>query len=366
VVTSTQAGHAGPLISVVLPVAGVEEYLSACLDSLLSGAAPAGGIEVVAVDDASGDRCGAILDARARADPRLRVIHAAERTGPGPARMRGLAEAAGAYVWFVDPDDLVADGALAAIAGKLTGCLPDVLLLGYLILNPCGTNEPPPGAGLPAHTSGALTLASRPDLINATMTAWSKVIRRSFLLRLGVAFPAGIHEDVEVSCAVLLGASRIALLRRPCYLYRRRAGSLLAAASMDHFSIFPSYERVFALIAAASRAPAGPPVTSGVEAAVFSRAIEHYSSILANGLVPSPARREFFRRMTRDFRRYRPPAYRRPRGWRGLKIALIARGWYRPYAVLRPLNAARVAARRAHARESRGGYATAAVNGDCR
>jgi hypothetical protein len=203
-------------------------------------------------------------------------------------------------VWFVDPDDLVAGGALEAIAGILTGCRPDVLLLGYLILNPSGTREPPPGAGLPADRCGVLTRAARaarPDLINATMTAWSKVIRRSFLLRLGVAFPPGIHEDIEVSCAALLSASRIALLRRPCYLYRRRAGSFLATASMDHFSIFASYERVFEFLAAASRAPAGPPVTGEVGAAVFSRAIKHYSSVLGNGLVPPAARR--------DFRRYR-------------------------------------------------------------
>lgn len=345
-VASGPADAGEPLISIVLPVAGVEEYLPACLDSLLSGPEPAGGVEVIAVDDASTDRCRDILDARARADPRLRVIHVTERTGPGPARMRGLAEAAGTYVWFVDPDDLVADGALDAVAGKLTECGPDVLLLGYLILNPSGTREPPPGAGLPADGSGVLTLARRPDLINATMTAWSKVIRRSFLLRLGAAFPPGIHEDVEVSCAVLLCASHIALLRRPCYIYRRRPGSFLAAASMDHFSIFASYERVFAFLAAASRSSAGPPVTSEIEAAVFGRAIGHYSSLLANGLVPPRARRDFFRCMTRDFHRYRPPGYRRPPGWRGLKITLIARGWYRLYTVLRPLNAARVSARR--------------------
>jgi glycosyltransferase involved in cell wall biosynthesis len=98
VVANGQATAGEPLISVVLPVAGVEEYLPACLDSLLSGAGPAGGMEVVAVDDASGDRCGAILDARARTDPRLRMIHATERTGPGPARMRGAGGGGGVRV----------------------------------------------------------------------------------------------------------------------------------------------------------------------------------------------------------------------------------------------------------------------------
>src|SRR5436309_1646143 len=128
-------GPAGPRISVVLPVCGVEQLLPECLDSVLGEPGgpggpggpgqPGGGLEVIAVDDASPDSCGRILDGRAGQDPRLRVIHLAERVGPGPARMRGLAETTGAYVWFVDPDDLLADGALAAVTARLARGRPD-------------------------------------------------------------------------------------------------------------------------------------------------------------------------------------------------------------------------------------------------
>ena len=86
-----------PLISVVIPVHGVEDYLDRCLDSVLGPADPAacgdpadlaacGGdavpVEVIAVDDASPDRCDAIL--AARQDPRLRVL--TTRSPAGPAR----------------------------------------------------------------------------------------------------------------------------------------------------------------------------------------------------------------------------------------------------------------------------------------
>jgi CDP-glycerol glycerophosphotransferase len=332
---------AAPLISVVLPVGNVAEFLPACLDSVLGPAGQAG-LEVIAVDDASSDGCGRILDRRAGQDPRLRVIHLAENTGPGPARMRGLAEAFGTYVWFVDPDDLLADGALAAVTAGLALGEPDVLLIDYLILGSSGRTQPSPGAALLAAPRGAaapvtLTLAERPALIDRTMTVWSKVFRREFLLGLGVCFPPGIHEDVPVSCAALLGAERIALLDRVCYLYRRRRRSFLATVSMDHFSIFSSYEQVFA------RLDAG----AGVRAALFGRAIEHYSTVLASGLVPRRARRAFFRRMAADYRRYRPAGYRRPPGLRGMKFALIERDAYPAYLVLGPLNNARVAMTRA-------------------
>ena len=335
---------AGALISIVLPVHGVEEFLPECLDSVLEdqAAGQAGaGLEVIAVDDASPDGCGAILDATARADPRLRVIHLPESTGPGPARMRGLAEAAGTYVWFVDPDDLLVPGALAAVAAKLDREQPDVLLVDYLILHRPGRTEPSPGAGLlaaPAPGAGrALTLADRPALIERTMTVWSKVFRREFLTGLPVSFAPGIHEDVPVSCVALLRAERIALLDRACYLYRRRSRSFLATTSMAHFRIFSSYQAVFALMDG---------VSAEVAAAVFGRAIEHYSTVLASGLVPRRARREFFHQMAADYRRYRPPGYQRPPGPRGAKIALIERDAYGAYLVLGPLNRARVALRR--------------------
>src|SRR2546429_2298984 len=245
-------GPAAPLISVVLPVGDVAEYLPACLDSVLGPDLPTGqaGPEVIAADDASRDGSGNILDRRAGQDPRLRVIHLAENAGPGPAGMRGLAEAAGTYVWFVDPDDLLADGALAAVTAGLARGEPDVLLIDYLILGSSGRTQPSPGAALLAAPLGAaapvtITLAERPALINRTMTVWSKVFRREFLLGLGICFAPGIHEDVPVSCAALVGAERIALLDRVCYLYRRRRRSFLAPTSIGHLSLFSSHQQGF-------------------------------------------------------------------------------------------------------------------------
>jgi CDP-glycerol glycerophosphotransferase len=340
-VTGPARAAGEPLISVILAVHGVEAYLPGCLDSILGQPDPPAGIEVIAVDDASPDACGAILDARAAADPRVRVVHLPERSGPGPARMRGLAEATGENVWFADPDDVLTGGSLAAVAERLERDRPDVLLVDYRILRPGGSSEPSPGAGLLAGAAGVITLADRPALLGRTMTLWSKVFRRPFITGLGVAMPPGIHEDVPLSATALLKAGRIALLDRVCYLYRRRSGSFLATASMGHFGIFTAYARVFAALDdGAAAAPA-------VRAAVFGRMLEHYSSILATGLVPRSARREFFGRMAADSRRYRPPGYRRPPGLRGLKVALICRDAYRAYAMLAPVNSARVIARRA-------------------
>lgn len=311
-----------PRISVVIPVHGVDAYLPRCLDSILEQCDEE--TEVIAVDDASPDRCGEILAARG-----VTTIRTSAPVGPGRARELGAEKATGEYVWFVDGDDELAPGALAAVAESLDRLRPDVLIVDYENLYPDGTTTPST-----ADLSGPelTTLAERPDLINLSMTVWSKVFRRGFP---GAAFGPSIHEDVPVSAAALLTASKIGVLNRVCYRYRRqRHGSFLAATSDLNFAIFGSYDRVF------SEQAVVPPV----RAAVFERAMWHYTTIFP--LVPSRRRREFFRQMTAHFRRWRPPEFTFPAGARGAKLRLVARGAYWTYVALEPLNRVRVALRR--------------------
>jgi CDP-glycerol glycerophosphotransferase len=373
---------AAPAISVILPVYGVAEYLPACLDSILGqhaagvpggrppgsaaagvpGGRPPGSaqtvIEVIAVDDASPDDCGRILDHRAAADPRLQVLHLERNAGQGNARNIGLQRASGDYVWFVDADDLMAAGALAAVTAALAAGKPDVLLIDWESSYPGGRTAPNPGRALLAGVPpGGCTLEERPQLINLTMTSWSKLFRRDFLLGLGVGFAAGIHEDIVVTCAALISAREIGAVTQVCYRYRRqRHGSAMATTSHAQWAVFAAYEHVFAILD--SRAAAGLPVSDGLRAAIFERAIWHYSTVLETtgpgigriglpGLVPRPERRQFFRRMHQDFERYRPAGYRHPGGARGAKMRLIERGVYPAYSLLEPLNQARVAVRTA-------------------
>lgn len=327
-----------PLLSVVIPVHGVEDYLDRCLDSVLGD--PAVPLEVIAVDDASPDRSGAIL--AARTDPRLRILTTAVAGGPGAARDLGAKEATGEYVWFVDGDDELAAGALAAVTEALTRLRPDVLVIDYENLYPDGATSPSDGARyLRGPQAGAL--ADQPGLIHLPMTAWSKVFRRDFLAGLGISFgsagPAP-HEDVPVTTLALLTAVRIGVLDRVCYRYRRaRRGSYLAAASAANFNIFGSYQRIFDFMAERACQPAPP----AVYAAVFERAIWHYTTLLP--LVPRRRRREFFGRMSADFRRWRPAGYQFPPGPRGAKFRLVARGAYGAYALVDPVNRLRVRVR---------------------
>ena len=92
------------LVSIILPVYGVEKYLPECVDSLLTQTY--GNIEIILVDDASPDSCGIICDGYAARDSRVKVLHK-KNGGAASARNAGLDVAHGGYICFVDSDDTV-------------------------------------------------------------------------------------------------------------------------------------------------------------------------------------------------------------------------------------------------------------------
>lgn len=91
-----------PQISVIVPVYRVEKYLSACIDSILDQSFS--DFELLLIDDGSPDNSGALCDAYAEKDARIRSIHK-ENGGVSSARNLGLEYAQGEYIVFVDSDD---------------------------------------------------------------------------------------------------------------------------------------------------------------------------------------------------------------------------------------------------------------------
>lgn len=115
-------------ISIIVPVYNVEKYLNKCVDSLLSQTFEE--MEIICIDDASQDESGKILDDYAARDGRMKVIHADENMGTLRARIRGITEASGKYVMFVDSDDYLEVSACEELLKQLTEHPVDVLHFG--------------------------------------------------------------------------------------------------------------------------------------------------------------------------------------------------------------------------------------------
>ncbi len=94
-----------PLISIIVPVYNVENYLDKCVQSIVDQTYT--NLEIILVDDGSPDKCGAMCDEWAKKDARIRVIHK-ENGGQADARNVGIQTATGEYIGFVDSDDVIA------------------------------------------------------------------------------------------------------------------------------------------------------------------------------------------------------------------------------------------------------------------
>lgn len=93
-----------PQLSVIVPVYKAEQYLSACVESILGQSFS--DLELILVDDGSPDGSPALCDQLARQDGRVKVIHQ-ENAGAAAARDRGIEAAGGEYITFVDSDDYI-------------------------------------------------------------------------------------------------------------------------------------------------------------------------------------------------------------------------------------------------------------------
>ncbi len=117
-----------PEVSVVIPCWNVSQWLARCLDSVFNALPDSA--EAIAVDDGSTDDTLAILEARAKSEPRLKVIPKAHR-GVSAARNAALDVAKGRIVFFVDPDDEVEPNYFTSMLEALDRDNADVCVCAY-------------------------------------------------------------------------------------------------------------------------------------------------------------------------------------------------------------------------------------------
>lgn len=323
-----------PALSVVVPVYRVAEYLPVCLDSILSQAGP--DVEVVAVDDHCPDGGGAMLDAYARRDRRVRVVHLAANVGLGRARNAGLEQARGTYVWFVDSDDWLPPGALPAVRRRLADTRPDVLAVDHVEVLPDGTVRGTTSGPVLRGVREPVRVTQHPELLQLTLatSACTKVIRREFLATTGLRFPPGWYEDCAYTFPLLLAAERVATLDQVAYCYRRRDGGAITGSVSDrHFDVFEQYERMWRRVEDAAGA------YHELRPLLFRLMIDHLLVIVGHERrLPAARRREFFGRIAAEYHRRLPPGgYPIPGGAGGLKHRLVREESYAGYALLRLL-----------------------------
>ena len=212
------------LIAVIVPVYNVAPYLERCVTSIREQTYT--NLEIILVDDGSTDESGAMCDAYARADSRIKVIHQTNG-GLSAARNTGLAHATAPYVTFVDSDDYVAKDYVSVLYQTLKDAAAPMAVCGIntVELNGDITTDTQ-GENFVATTREALLILLRGNGVIKIMT-FAKLFRRDLFAQ--VEFPVGhLHEDMATTYHLIAQCDKVAVNAVPLYYYCLRTDSLTA------------------------------------------------------------------------------------------------------------------------------------------
>jgi hypothetical protein len=208
-----------PVLSVVVPVYNVADYLEPCLDSLLGQSLSE--LEVIAVDDGSSDGSSDILHRRAGKDPRLRVLTQAN-AGQGAARNRAVAEARGEFLTFCDADDRVPTDAYAYLVDTLRASGSDFAVGRTRRFDATGLLGPARVRGVHGTDRRHVTAADYPEAMHDLILC-NRVFRTDFWRGSVGAFPEGVvYEDHLPMVTAFVRARAFDLLQRTVYHWRVR------------------------------------------------------------------------------------------------------------------------------------------------
>ena len=202
-----------PLISVIVPVFNIEDYIKQCLSSLQAQTMK--DIEIIVIDDGSTDNSGQICDSFAEKDPRFKVIHK-NNEGLSAARNDGIDISKGKYIMFVDGDDWVDPEFCETPYNVAEKTSSDVVIFGWtsqITINHKSITQHTiaPVEGI-ADKRGLLT--NLWDSIGVVV--WNKMYQRNLFEK--VRFPVGrLSEDHAVTHRIIHNAKSVYVLKTTLY-----------------------------------------------------------------------------------------------------------------------------------------------------
>lgn len=231
-----------PLISVIVPVYNVQDYVGKCLDSICGQSYR--NLEIIVIDDGSTDDSPTICDSFAEKDARIKVLHC-KNGGLSVARNRGLDIAEGELIGFVDSDDWIEADMYESLYRVLSQYKADISI--------CSFFRDEDQQSIPQYNSGKIHIWKSFDAIHEVIEdkrinnyMWALLCERNIFEH--IRFPEGqIFEDMATSYLIYTKARGIVYIEKPLYHYIIRQGSIVNSVYYDasrEYEIFRTiYER---------------------------------------------------------------------------------------------------------------------------
>ncbi len=228
------------LISVIVPIYGIEPYLRKCIDSIRYQTYT--NLEIILVDDGSIDGCPQICDEYKKKDSRIKVIHKANG-GLVSARKAGLQQATADLIGYVDGDDWIEPDFYENLYKSQAESGADIVTDGFcrdlLTSSEIITNNIPTGlyTDLAKDVYPTMLCAGDYFYFGIYSYVWNKLFKKSILLESQMLVDERIvvGEDLACTFPALLKAKSLCIIDRCAYHYEQRAGSMLK--TIDNFAI---------------------------------------------------------------------------------------------------------------------------------
>ncbi len=225
------------LISVIVPIYKVEEYLNDAVESLVRQTYS--NMEIILVDDGSPDECGKMCDEWAKRDGRICVIHQKNK-GLSAARNVGIEASRGEYLVFMDSDDYVEPTYVEKLYREAVRKQADMVICGVIYLNmdgSCSTQKVTVQDKVLDGVPAMLLLEQGGVIQEAYTVVWNKIYRKNIWETL--RFPEGkVYEDAFVMPEVFYSCKKVALINECLYVYRKREGSITAQKKEKYAPVY--------------------------------------------------------------------------------------------------------------------------------
>ena len=219
-----------PVVSVIVPIYNVEQYLKRCLDSLVNQTFKE--IEILCVNDGSPDQSQKVVDEYVGRYPTKVKSLIKPNGGLADARNYGLDYAQGEYVAFIDSDDWVEVTMIEEMYQLAISKSADIVVSDMQYVYNTGKKQFVSGGEFEEEN-----IISNPEIIKINNSACNKLYKYSLFD--DVRFPKGLwYEDLGCIPILLAKANRIVKINKIFYYYFQRDGSIMHTESEKIFDIY--------------------------------------------------------------------------------------------------------------------------------
>lgn len=217
-------------VSIIIAAYNIEDYISACLESVIKQSYK--NLEIIVVDDGSTDGTLTLINSYKKQDKRIKVIHQ-KNSGLSAARNSGILASTADYVCLVDGDDCLTPDYVSKLYSRLYHTHADIAVCGYetISIDRSESHVTFHGAETTSGHDAARNLLLTQE--NLDVVAWNKIYKKSLFTDNNIFYPVGeVNEDNLTTYKIYSVASKVTYLMEPLYQYFRRQGSIMDKATV--------------------------------------------------------------------------------------------------------------------------------------